>query len=490
MPAITFSSFNGGLDRRLRINVQESNRLWVLRNAEVTTGKKLKKRPGLRKVATGLAGTYGLFAENSFGAISVFNDVGSTTLPPSAATYCKSVPITSSGTAGWSLSGVHYATLFQGRTFLTAKYALTAPATPGTRYQHHYLDAFIGGTAVTTAPASVQNLPYPAPITKTASRIFIGQSSPPLVHFCAVGAARDWTTANDAGNLDVGAQQDVSSDCTALGVFQNSLVVFFVNAAQVWAVAADPAFIEIQKKLSGVGAQSAYCAAGFSNDLMFLSPLGFRTMNVSAVTDRVDDMDVGSPIDSLVRPDISGTYFQGDRFQSFWLPARGQFWCLFNMGSYSKAWVYSYSRFSKLSCWSEYVFPMVLTNMVQRGTEVFARSADNLYQLVDDQYTDDGVLIDVEIQMAFQDAKTPGVQKQFYGADFVIEGTAQVAYKYDPRDLDKETDPQTITGDTRPGDMIPVEIVSPCLAPVFRQSADAPLEIDALTLYFNALGTM
>ena len=42
MPAVSYLAFSGGLDRRLPINVQDASRLWTLRNAYVTTGKKIK----------------------------------------------------------------------------------------------------------------------------------------------------------------------------------------------------------------------------------------------------------------------------------------------------------------------------------------------------------------------------------------------------------------------------------------------------------------
>jgi hypothetical protein len=44
-----------------------------------------------------------------------------------------------------------------------------------------------------------------------------------------------------------------------------------------------------------------------------------------------------------------------------------------------------------------------------------------------------------------------------------------------------------IPGDTRAGDVLPVEVVAPALAPIFRHSADEAMSIDALTLFYFPL---
>lgn len=81
MPAITFSDFSGGLDRRLPVTVQDSSRLWILRNAHITTGKRITKRRGLKAIAVGLNGTVGLSAVA--GRLKVFASVGDvTSIPP------------------------------------------------------------------------------------------------------------------------------------------------------------------------------------------------------------------------------------------------------------------------------------------------------------------------------------------------------------------------------------------------------------------------
>jgi hypothetical protein len=67
MPSIMFKDFQGGLDLRQGSTVADANRLRVLKNAYVTTGKSIKKRPALKLEASfAEAGEsqqmYGLFA--------------------------------------------------------------------------------------------------------------------------------------------------------------------------------------------------------------------------------------------------------------------------------------------------------------------------------------------------------------------------------------------------------------------------------------------
>jgi hypothetical protein len=82
------------------------------------------------------------------------------------------------------------------------------------------------------------------------------------------------------------------------------------------------------------------------------------------------------------------------------------------------------------------------------------------------------------------------VAKQVWGADMVTEGSWELSFLYDPRDTGKETGAMTISGDTRPGDLLPVEVVAPAFAPVFRHSSDEAASIDALTLLYNSLGAL
>lgn len=471
MPAITYSDFSGGLDRRLDIKVQEANRLWLLRNAFITLGKRVRKRPGLKKEADGLTGSYGL--ETISGRLKVFVDRGAAFVPPAIIDRIElDVPPSA---PGQSLTRVHYGDIFQGFPYVVAEYTSGVIA-------HHYVDANPTTYIVDT------NCPNTISVTKAASRVFaIGGE---VVRYCAAGNPRDWTAADDAGFLPVSLQQDNKSSCTAVGTFQDSLVVFFSESAQIWNVAVDPAANAISKRIFGVGTSAPLSLAGFASDLMFLSPFGFRSMTVQSISDRIDDTDVGTPVDTLVQPDLATIEAQPDPEEPFgiWIQQLGQYWCVLDVGAYSKVWAYTFSKSSKIACWSEYVFGIRIKAITTLNGRVYLRTDDALYSFDPESYTDDGALVNVEVQMAFQDAKSPGVAKQVYGADMVLQGSPDISYKYDPRDQAKETIPQTISNDTRPGDLVPVEVVAPAIAPVFRHSLDEAFEIDALSLYYNLLG--
>lgn len=556
MPAITYNEFSGGLDRRLSINSQDANKLWELRNAYITLGKRIKKRPGLRRVTTGLSGSFGL--ESVSGALKVFCDTTAGFVPPVVAGLQIDRVNLDIPPAGSTLDRVYYADLFQGFLYVVARYAsgylkhhyvdgtsavvtisnatpavvtwaahgltigsevkfsttgaLPNPLVADTTYYiisagflpgSFQISATLGGAAIntTTAGSGVHtgttptyitdpNCPHTNGVTKAASRVFAPRAE--NVAYCAAGAARNWTTASDAGFLPAGLQQDTRGLVKGCGTFQDSLVVMFDDSGQIWSVAVDPSANSISKRLYGVGTQAPNSFASFFNDLVFLSPFGFRSMTVQAQTNRIDDSDVGVPVDPLVKPDVAAVAATVDpeEIMGVWIAEFGQYWSVMDVGSNSKVWVYTFSRSSKIACWSEYTFPIEIKAISTLAGKVYLRGTDILYEADPLSFTDDGTLIDVEIQMAFQDAKSPGVAKQVYGSDFVTEGSPSVSYLYDPRDTDKESIPMVIPGDTRPGDVMPVEIVAPAIAPVFRHSLDEAMSIDAITLYFNSLGTV
>ena len=391
-----------------------------------------------------------------------------------------------------NITGILWAGMYQGYPYVVAAHAALVTPTypPGmsgpaalvwrNTTRHHYVDG-----SPSTIVADV-NCPHGASVTKAAGRLYgIGDD---VVRYCAAGAARDWTTASDAGFLPVSLQQDTSSDPAAVGTFENSLVVAFADGSQIWDVAVDPAANSLRKRMDGVGTKHPASMASFYRDLVFASPFGVRSMSVQENVDRIDETDVGVPVDDLVVAaqtvhEVAGTA----PVIGVWIQQLGQYWLIYQAGSASRVFAYSFSRSSKLAAWSEYTFPISITGACSVGGKVYLRTASSLYELDAAQYTDAGAAIEVDVQMAFQDAKLPGVSKMFSGADFVFSGSALISYLYDPSDTSKETIAQTVTGDSRSGANVPVEVTSAAIAPRFRHSANEAFTLDLVTLYYYSL---
>lgn len=489
MPAITYREWSGGLDRRLPLGVQDANRLWTLRNACITAGKKIAKRPGLRRISSALSGSVGL--EVLDGGLTVFASAGSTFLPPSGV-GCFYLTAYDPNATGSSLSDVLFAKMFQGYPYVVAAHRtmiLVSPP-PGqsggavltTRdvSRHHYVDGS-PSTLVTDV-----NCPHGDSATVLASRVFTTGGQ--VVRYCKAGDARNWTAASDAGFLPTSLQQDTKEACVAVGSFNDSLAVLFPEGAQTWTINVDPASNAIRQRLYGVGSTHPQSPAGFYRDLVFASGFGVRSLSVQEQVDRVDESDVGVPIDSLII--AAQQYHEANSVQKVrgvWIQQLGQYWIVYDAGGYSRVFAYTFSKSAKIACWSEYTFPVLITGIASRGGRVYCRTASALYELDAASGTDDGTAIDVDVQMAFQDAKLPGVEKQWYGADYVFSGTASVSYLYDPADPTKETIAQTLVGDTRSGQVAPIEVCSAAIAPRFRHSRDEAFSIDLATLYFHPL---
>ena len=101
-----------------------------------------------------------------------------------------------------------------------------------------------------------------------------------------------------------------------------------------------------------------------------------------------------------------------------------------------------------------------------------------------------GTIFEFEMEMPFVDAKRPAELKQWMGVDTVTEGTGRITFKYDPRDESLVTDELSLTGDTRPGSLTPIELVSASISPILKNSLNEEFRVDALSLHFEKLGNM
>lgn len=471
MPAVTYNHWEAGLDVRQGASVADANRLRVLQNAFITNGRVPQKRPALDEAFTLPANTHGLTSMD--GVLHVFYDAqhGSISTGTSKVKAEKLTSIAGSP----DIIGITYAEHYAAQLYVVAEYA-------NGKYQHHYIDGS-ADTRVTDA-----NCPQTAVVCKKASKMWaVSPGAGDTVRFTSTeNGPRDWSTADDSGFLPTNLQADGNDRVKALGTYNNLLVVFTDDHAQLWSIDPNPELHQFVKLVFS-GARDSYAHDGMVGDLFFLSNQGVRSITLQAGTDNVKDVDVGTAIDLPISKETGIA-------RAAHVRKYGQYWLWFG----STVYVYTFSKVSKVSAWSVYEFPIGIDNLAEAYQTVYIRTGDKISQLVDDKIykdfgnegTEDGIAIEVIIEMPYVDLQKPGVMKMLWGADFVFSGAAEFAVKYDPRDPDAQTKWQSIIGDSRPGAIKPVELQVTNLAPVVRHRNNEPFRLDLMTFYYETLGVL
>ena len=513
MATITFNKFDLGIDHRKGAAVSDANRLVEMKNAHVTTGLATEKRPGLKKVATLEAGTHGLFA--AFGRLHTFYggenavvhenplfqahrlvcaqaeekepdasgasetaDSGSTDGTESSGTDGSEEGGESGGEdtpevvytpVHKAVSGIDFVDVFNGYLYVAAQH--------GDERFHHYLaDGEI--TQVTDA-----NCPHTAAVLKAASKLFAVSPDGQTVRFSKTGDPTDWSAEEDAGFLPTGLNSRGAREAKALGIYQSSMVVLMRDGAQVWAIDPDPTAMSMTELVENVGSSFPQSLATVSGDLYFLSDYGFRSITTMQLISKLSDVDIGSPIDDLVRPAIrnridmpKATYFYGT----------GKYMCAID----KQVFVYSVSRTAKIAAWSRYELPVSVDAWAELEGALYLRSGDEVFLLDEEGYTDDGVPYEVLVQIPWMNFKSPGVLKQIYGIDISMEGECLLSIGMDANAPDSFTEDVRIVGNTYGGGLIPMMCSGTEFSFRFTNKTDKPFRLDALTVYYNALGVL
>lgn len=458
MPSIIYDNFKGGLDLRGDVSMGAANVLFALNNAYSTTGNSIRKRPCLTKTATLEAGTKGLKAAG--GVLNTFYESG-------AIVHANPLFVANKvahPTLSQPVAKVHYGELFNGFLYCSIEYSDGS-------VKHHYLDG--------TAPTYVidVNCPNTKQVRKINQKIYGPVAG--NVRYCKTAVPRDWTTVSDAGSISAGSQAGGSDQVSALGVYQQKLTVFFSDSMQVWTVDSNPANISLTGTSANVGTKHYLSPSELASDEIFLAKQGFRSVALVAISNNLQENDVGSAIDAL-RPDIGDT----DTLISIYYPTLGQLWWIDG----TKAYVYSYARSKKLSAWSTYEFPVSISDAAVLAGDLYLRSGDIVYRVDNTVYADDGVIPEVSIDMYYQDQKGSGILKQFMGFDAITRGSPSIGFKFNADDETLMTDALPVTGDMRRGDLYPMEICATSVAPYIRHQTNEAFELFMIQMYYESLG--
>ena len=72
--------------------------------------------------------------------------------------------------------------------------------------------------------------------------------------------------------------------------------------------------------------------------------------------------------------------------------------------------------------------------------------------------------------------------------DAMFDGAADIQHRWDARDTTAETIKISLSGDTRPGQMIPVELMTTELSFKITQNSNNSFMFNGLSYYFQPLG--
>ncbi len=481
MATITFNKFDLGIDHQKGAAVSDANRLIEIKNAHVTSGLATEKRPGLTKVATLEDGTKGLFSAN--GVLNTFY-CGSSDITH-ANTLFKAHKLTSTSYPDTALKDIPFVDLFNGYFYVAATHS-------NGNTRHYY-----NGAEVTDS-----NCPHTTICYKAKSKIWAVGTAGDTVRYCKTSDCTNWSEADDAGFLPTGMNARGARAVKAIGLYQDKMCMLMRNGVQVWTIDPDPTANSLDSVIENVGSSFSRSLATVSGDLYFLSDYGFRSITTYSLTYQLGDVDIGTPIDDIVRPVIRSrgdfepltTYFYGT----------GKYMCAIG----KQVFVYSVSRTAKIAAWSRYELPVAVDNWAELDGTLYIRSGNDIYKLDEDAYEDDVnceyitithndtsvdnytvltdtagqyVLIDnvrydavdgkitvddkeytiqsgfidrpyeVVVQIPYMNFKKPGVLKQIYGIDIDIDGDCYLSIGTDANTysgkFEVDSDDCTITYD-------------------------------------------
>jgi hypothetical protein len=488
MEVITFDRFEGGIDLRKADQVSDANRLVECKNAYITTGFAVKKRPGLDKLtATSLPSDYkGFFifagvshvvshlSPSGGPVLSGYGiSTGTTGKVNSAITVHK---LTNPDAAGDAVAKVWDAQVFNNQLYIIVEYA------SGT-IRHWYNDIVITDA----------NCPNTNSITIVSEKVWAIKNDG-TIHYSASGDPTDWTKTSDAGGsagLPTGRESIGDSVPLALGSFKGRLVVFNSDNTQVWRTDVDPANVSIETTLGSVGSQWPNGIQVVGDDLFFLTDAGVRSIGQQIYTGNLQDTDVGSPIDELVRARLvlstrvgtTATLEPGSAFYT----GGGQYMCYVA----NEIFVFTFARMSKVTAWSRYLTQYDIQSIAPYGEYMFIRMNDNIYVFNPDSYQDDGATaIPLEVTSSYQAFKKPGRWKQIVGSDVMFNGTAEVQHRWDARSPSEATTAVSLSSDTRPGPLIPVELMTTECSFKITQTANTEFQFNGISYYYELLGEL
>lgn len=343
--------------------------------------------------------------------------------------------------------------------------------------------------------ASCPNTPI---VAIAASKVYSANND--IINYCATANPLDWSSVNNAGYLPFGLQTYGSNPAAAMGLYRSSLAIFSAEGFQLWQVNEDPSVTALIDALP-IATTWSQAMCPVSNDLLFLSSEGIRSLGISASAVSLEAGDVGMPIDPIVQPFIAAAIADGTPIIAQYYPAQGQYWLAFpdsNVTDPTTVFVYTINHVGSPGKWSRYVFPFRIDNFSLLNEYLYIRSGNDVLrydQTQVDDFQGDPLGRQVGfpgiVQWLWLDDETPGVLKNWDACDITCQsGQPSVALFYDQNNLNTGTVPYAVPTDSMTGQKIPIQIFSPSCSLQVSFAPGVPWKLMLANLYIDTAEVM
>ena len=498
MPAKTFQDFRGGIDQRKSEQIVDQLGLFDCKNAFINTGFAVKKRSGLDLLSVSgttklAANSVGLFEFNESLYVVSHATAGTQTIsgygvgsgyPISTSVYTLALPDPDNGSN--TVAQVWQFLVFNNRLYIVVEYA------DGT-IRHHYGTSaqMIAGTNVAITDA---NCPNGKSVCVHDSKIYGVEpdtSNPAYVKYSATEDPTNWSKVKDAsGTLGLPAGLEASGNefVNAVTSYRGFLCVFMQNSIQLWKTNPNPALTSLNTTVDNAFVEYHRTIAPINEDVFYLNSTGIHSVGQKVYTDTMSTTDVGSPIFKLVADSLSSSYEP----KSIFFPGDSQY----ILANNTDMFVFTHSAKAGLMAWTRWVVPNEIRDLTAYRNFMFLRiregSDDYIFSFNPDSYQDATASstsnIDVEIVSSFNSLDVPGAWKQIYGSDVMFTGTANLQHRWDSRSPSSYTTAFSLSDDTRPGVLIPVELMTTEVGFKVTQASNADFQLNGITYYYNNLG--
>jgi hypothetical protein len=319
------------------------------------------------------------------------------------------------------------------------------------------------------------NCPHTKVVCIGASHVFCGDDD--IVAYSAAVDPTDWSSSNNAGYLPTGLNDYGDNPVASLCLYRSNLVVSNAGGYQMWQIDPDPTNMSV---LDGEPVPCTQTRSGqpANDDLVFLSPVGIRSIGTAGAAGNLQAGNFGKQVDAVVKELLAQLPSGVDPLGMFY-PGTGQYLLFFG----SKALVLTINGSTTQMSWSQYYLPYVVTDWAILDGDLYIRTTDPtagdlILKFDEDTLTDDwqgdSEYVEFTGTMWYQylDLGPIGLEKMMEGFDLAIDGTMTLSVGYNQKDTTQVTDGYAIDGDT-------MDEVGCVPFPVSGVSFQVRLEIDA-----------